>query len=286
MDIYFRKVLNFILIRNILNLYCIPIISVYEFEMPGHPWCLLLAVQMKRYWTFQNHFTCNEPSNQSLRLINSAWSNLVSTFKIEFLHIKYYYYYYYISIFRAGKHLCYMSHWSPAMRVPSAPSLTKIQVVARGSASDKMPTTTMQLLLQPKTAGEGRRQGHEGEVALSFFPGSLFPWPSCPGGMWNQAGQSESLSHVSHWLKQWPAARACLKNWFWISRYRVSYTKYIHGIYSLLYTWYISGISSIYTCVDILVTVVYTMYIPCISSPLDHWHHILGIYYHVYTWSL
>jgi hypothetical protein len=38
-------------------------------------------------------------------------------------------------IFSSGKHLSCLTHWSPALKAPSAPSFTKIQVVASDKTS-------------------------------------------------------------------------------------------------------------------------------------------------------
>ncbi len=80
---------------------------------------LLFLIRWKGKFRIQ--FNCNEHSIQS----GSSLEDDPPPLHCLQIEIKFF------SIFSASKHLSCSAHWSPTLKAPSAPSFTKIQVVAR-----------------------------------------------------------------------------------------------------------------------------------------------------------
>jgi hypothetical protein len=81
----------------------------------------------------------------------------------------------FFSIFSTGKHLSCSTHWSPALKAPSAPSFTKIQVVARNKKRKDTCSTTAAAAVTAAASNRGGRLAAAGLGLLwaAFSPGTI-----------------------------------------------------------------------------------------------------------------
>jgi hypothetical protein len=80
--------------------------------------------------------------------------------------------------FHTGNHLSCLTHWSPALKAPSAPSFTKIQVVARNKKLKDVRDTAAAAAVTAATSDRLAWRGTLAAVGLSllwaaFSPGAL-----------------------------------------------------------------------------------------------------------------
>ncbi len=71
----------------------------------------------------------------------------------------------FFSIFRAGKHLSCLTHWSPALKAPSPPSFTKLPATRQGKLKDTRNTAAAASF----TAATSDRGGTREAVGLSLL---------------------------------------------------------------------------------------------------------------------
>ncbi len=152
-----------------------------------------------------------------------------------------------------GKRLSCLTHWSPVLKAPSAPSFTKIQVIARYKTR-KMERRQRHHRRRCRHRRHQLQAGNVGGSRVEPFVGSLFPWRNCHGGAWNKTLLVTSTRVRIEWDQQhWhgPAAKSGFRT-LGISMDIPQYTTYIPCIYIQSYTMYIHGYTMYildgYTC--------------------------------------
>ncbi len=139
--------------------------------------CLLFRIQ----------FNCNEHSIQSFRFFTRTWS---TTFAIRNKFV--------FSLFSAGKRRSCSTHWSPVLKAPSAPSITKFQVVARYKTRNTERRFRDTAPAAAVTAATSDRQGTLAAVGLSLL------WSAFP---------SDAIAMVASGIKHsWSPTRVCALN--------------------------------------------------------------------------
>ncbi len=92
---------------------------------------------------------------------------------------------YFFLIFSADKHLSCSTHLSPALKAPSAPSFTKIQVIACDKTR-KTVRLTRHHSCSSRRRRSKRQRGKVGGSRVEPFVGCLFTWHNRHGGAWNK----------------------------------------------------------------------------------------------------
>ena len=95
------------------------------------------------------------------------------------------YFSWFLLFFSTGKHLSCSTQWSPALKAPSAPSFTKIQVVACNKTR-KMERRLWHHQRRRRHSCRKRQRGKVGCSRVEPFVGCLFPWHNSHGGAWNK----------------------------------------------------------------------------------------------------